>query len=394
MLNGMSARTLCLRYRNLPGGNLPERLAYVCHRLLTRFLVGRRVLDINGERTKPICGFSKWIPENERRQQQRLVCISGLGHSGSGALADLLSEYDGVDVRSFVDSNGSLKKASSQEFDILRYSGGLFSLENAFRTGNESHRDAAVKAFLHFVSSLYVHDGGVFNGEFLDRTRAFLDEILLGRSAPVHAHGYAYCPQMEPLGTFGSRLVWGDSGTGSVFWLKDMSVADYRRIAGSYVRDIIGSLSREPVLVLDQVISDGTGDMDKYEAYLGPIRLLAVYRDPRDVFATAVKLKANWIPSDPEVFVQWYKHRISPYHGLRHDHFRLIRFEDLVVNYAKTVAEVEEFLGIRPAAHARRKSCFDPALSVRNIGIHESIDDQAAVRKIRSELGDFCWAGG
>lgn len=386
----MSMKRLYRRYQNFPGNNLLERSAYVCHVLLTRFLVGRHVLDINGGRLKPICGFSTWIPEAERRQQ-RLVCISGLGHSGSGALADLLSEYDGVDVRSFVDSNGSLKKTSSQEFDLLRYAGGVFSLENAFLTGNESHRDAAVKTFLHFVADLYVNHGGVFNGEFINRTRVFLDEILLGRSNPVHAHGYAYCPQMKALGTFGPRLVWGDASVNSVFWLKDMTVAEYRTIAGAYVRDIIGALSRQPVLVLDQIVSDGTGDMEKYESYLGPIRLLVVYRDPRDVFATAVKFKANWIPTEPEVFIRWYKHRIAPYLDLRHERFKLIQFEELVIKYDDVVADVEKFVGIDQAAHVRVKTCFDPDRSIKNIGIHASLNDQTSIRLIESELRDFCW---
>ena len=386
----MSVKKIHLRYQNLPGNNLLEKWAYVCHTLLMRFLVKRRVLDTNGERIKPICGFSKWIPNTERRQQ-RLVCVSGLGHSGSGAVADLLAEYEGVDVRSFADSNGSLKETSSQEFDLLRYAGGVFSLENAFYTKNESHRDAAVKSFLHFVAELYVKDGGIFNDEFLNRTRTFLNDILLGCSKPVHAHGYAYCPQMMSLGTLGSRLVLGDSNANSVFWLKDISPVEYRRVAGAYVRDIVGGLSQQPVLVLDQIVSDGTGDMEKYESYLGPIRLVVVYRDPRDVFATAVKLKQNWIPTDPEVFVPWYKHRILPYIHLRHGHFKLIRFEDLVVNYDDVVADIEKFVGIEPTAHRRWKECFDPACSRQNVGIYALLDDQASIEKIATELADFCW---
>ena len=171
-----------------------------------------------------------------------------------------------------------------------------------------------------------------------------------------------------------------------------MSVTEYRRIAGAYVRDIIGAFSRQPVLVLDQIISDGTGDMDKYESYLGPIRLVVVCRDPRDVFATAVKLKANWIPTEPEVFIRWYKHRISPYFDLRHEHFKLIRFEELVVNYADVVADVEKFVGVDQAAHVRVKTCFDPNISIKNIGIYASLNDQMSIRRIESELGDFCWS--
>ena len=385
----MSLANVKLRYQNLPGRNAIEKMAFVSHWFLMRFLVARRMVDINCERCKPMSGFSKWQQANDGFEQ-RVVCLSGFGHSGSGAVADLLSEYDGVDVRSNVDTNGSLKKTSTQEFTLLHYAGGLFSLENAFKENNESHRDAALKSFLHFVAYLYVREGGIFNDQFIERTRRFLKDIIYACSKPTYANGYAYCPQMEALGTFGTHLVMGEGRCDSVFWLKDLSVEEYRRIAYDYVIEILRAMSRKPILVLDQAVSDGSADMEKYESYLGPIRLIAVYRDPRDVFATAINLKENWIPTDPDVFIHWYKNRIMPYLNLCHKHFKLIRFEDLVLDYESAVSGIEDFVGVDPCAHTRRKTCFDPARSCGNIGLFKSIPDTAAIRKIELELGAFC----
>ena len=140
------------RYANLSGTGFSEKLMYAVFVRLKQVLFSNGVIDLNGLRTRPV---KKHLPHREElSSSSRIVCLTGLGHSGSGAVADLLSEYDEVQVMSHVDTNGSLRNASTEEFDLLCGAGGLFSLEEAFVTRNERVRDLAVKLFLRFVDSI------------------------------------------------------------------------------------------------------------------------------------------------------------------------------------------------------------------------------------------------
>lgn len=377
------------RYANLSGTGFSEKSMYAAFVRLKQTLFKRGVVDLNGSRTWPVKGHR---PHKDALSPlpQRIVCLTGFGHSGSGAVADLLSEYDEVQVMSHIDLNGSLRSVSAEEFDLLCGAGGLFSLEDAFNTNNERVRDLTVKMFLRFVDSLYIYSCGAFNDDFIELTRNFLDKIISWRTEEGLHGGFAFCPHLSVLGTHGQRLVLGSAG---VCWLKDLSVTEYRSIASDYARKVLALISDEhcKMLVLDQALTDGSCDIEKYEDYLGEIRLIATYRDPRDVYATGRILEESWIPSDPDFFVRWYLKRLKPYVHAHHPHFKLLRFENLVLKYNETVGEVEHFLGLSPCAHTRMRAGFDPSCSIKNIGIWREFSDQNVVRYIESKLKELCF---
>ena len=149
--------------------------------------------------------------------------------------------------------------------------------------------------------------------------------------------------------------------------------------------------AQSKILVLDQALTDGSCDMEKYEDYLGEIRLIATYRDPRDVYATGRILNESWIPSDPVFFVSWYLNRLESYLQKAHPHFKLLRFEEIVLKCDEKVAEIERFIGLSPIAHVRRRSGFDPSRSIKNVGIHRGFSDQDAIRCIEGKLKEFCF---
>ena len=376
------------RYANLSGQGFSEKLMYAVFVRLKQALFNRGVVDLNGSRTQPV---KEHLPHKEKPSlSSRIVCLTGFGHSGSGAVADLLSEYEEVQVVSHIDPDGSLRKASEEEFDLLCGAGGLFSIEEAFMTRNERVRDLAVKLFLRFVDSLYVYSCGMFNDDFINLTRTFLDKIVVWKTREGAAGGYAFSPHLSILGTHGSRLVFGAAGT---CWLRDMTVKEYRAVAADYVKGVLSLFmeAQSGTLVLDQALTDGSCDIEKYEDYLGEIRLIATYRDPRDVYATARTLTANWIPSDPEFFVKWYLNRLEPYVHARHPHLKLLRFEELVAKYDEVVAEIERFIGLPPATHTKMRTGFDPSRSIKNVGIHQRFADRMAIRRIESQLKEFCF---
>ena len=65
---------------------------------------------------------------------KHLIFTRGFGHSGSGVLLDLFSEFENITVLGSHDKNGGSALANKKyagEFDFVRRYGGVFFLENA-----------------------------------------------------------------------------------------------------------------------------------------------------------------------------------------------------------------------------------------------------------------------
>ena len=378
------------RYRRIPGKNFFAKVEYAFWRKMFKSLVERGVLYRNGE-------VDREHPEpcpsiRQRNVPQKIICVTGFGHSGSGVVSDLLSEYEGVSVQGLVDANGSLRQTGGMEFDFLRHAGGLFDIEHAIQTENIFIQDSVVKSFMALVASYYYNPKCFYRETLLLSSRKFLDE-LVDYIVPS-ADGYEFSPHLRMLGDRGYDLFYGSGKSKQgIFALRKINIDAYRSLAMQYVFSLLSNISTCDYLLLDQVVSDYTADIDRYEAYLGPIKLIAVYRDPRDVFATGIKFNEHWIPHDAKTFVQWYERQLRPYQSLEHKDFLFLRFEDLVTKYTESVGVIENFIGISASLHVRSRSAFDPSVSVKNIGLHKTLVELDDVALITRKLKDFCFNG-
>lgn len=377
-------------YKSIAGHGVVQKTAYAMYRMLHHFLLNKNIVDTNGMCLAPRQPF---LPSARGDNFGRsVVCVSGFGHSGSGAVVDLLSEYKGVEVIGYVDKNGSLRKDTDFEFNLLRATGGLFSMESQYQGNGDFLRGDAIRLFLRLVAYLYLEIGGRFNDDFLTATRDFLDKLLVPSPnvrLGSRLGGYNGRNHLSVCGTAGARLIWGDCGIERIFSIRQLSVPEYRLFAHEYVSKVLNIITSEKLIVLDQAVSDCTGDMDKYRDYLGPVKCIAVYRDPRDSYATGRILNECWMASDPKGYVEILRQALRPYWKLKDKDFLLLRFEDLVKNYDHTVLEIERFLGLSSDAHAFKKSGFDPEISAKNVGIHKSYGDQESV-SIVAEMMPEC----
>jgi len=175
--------------------------------------------------------------------------------------------------------------------------------------------------------------------------------------------------------------------------LKDLTRAQYEEIAGRYVRDVLATIPSRKMLVADQLLSSDLA-LDECERYLGDFKMVSVRRDPRDVYCQCARQGVTWIPYEPDAFVAWY--RASGVRRLmesRSPRLLLLRFENLVLEYERSVRTIEEFLGLSPAAHARPGTGFKPERSRRNVGIYRDYPDQSVMSYIARELGEYCYEG-
>ena len=65
-----------------------------------------------------------------------------------------------------------------------------------------------------------------------------------------------------------------------------------------------------------------------------------------------------------------------------------LRFEDLVLDYDRSVKKIEEFVGLSPERHDRPRSAFDPARSKANIGLWKKWPDRRAMVLSAANLRD------
>ncbi len=136
------------RFDNLPQGRFTNRLLFVLYRRLYSRLLRAKMLDINW----------MWYPKHQLLGEETasrrfigdrdLICVTGFSYSGSGAVLDILAKYDDVTLVHAVDMDcgRKLDNTISAEFDLLRHSGGVFELEEAFHTENAFLLDGVLKA--------------------------------------------------------------------------------------------------------------------------------------------------------------------------------------------------------------------------------------------------------
>ena len=67
-----------------------------------------------------------------------------------------------------------------------------------------------------------------------------------------------------------------------------------------------------------------------------------------------------------------------------------VLFEDLILRYEDMVARIIDHLGEDPSVHVNRKKYFDPAVSIKNVGLWKNHPRRDEIDLIRRELREYC----
>lgn len=322
--------------------------------------------------------------------ERKIISIQGRGYSGSGAVVDLMREYDSNLVLGAYELENTPQKTQSEiskipnlEFDILRHSGGILELGYLLPIGNLYVNDAAIHRFIDFIDNWLIGLNGktpISSNEFKDIVASFIDSLIL---------------QRIPMGcanSFNTHLYKKVKKENFIYILKEISQQEYYRIAKKFIYQMFSLFDTNRTLVFDQLLADRVYDNSIFECYLSNYRIIQVLRDPRDVYATAVKYSVPWIPkSSSSEFICWYTHSLNKLKD--NDRLKIIRFENLVFNYDNTVREIENFLDLQPSAHTRKFDFFDPNISKKNIGLYKTLESthNTIIGEIENELSKFCY---
>lgn len=328
-----------------------------------------------------------------------IIGICGLGFSGSGAVLDLLHEYDDVDG------------FSECEMSICYYPDGIEDLDYHLNTCYSRYMssDAAIYSFEKMIRARFGHNKGlrqpVYAKKIMDLTRQYISDIS----------------QIEWKGSWGYRDY--NDGPLKIFincnilqrisllihkvFNKNIQLAPLKTMRLSilpedfdirtkrYIIDVLKSIGysdNKKRFVVDQLFS-GDNPEKSFKYFDNPYAII-VKRDPRDTYLLAknmVKVYAGWIPTDDvSQFIEYYR-RI--YGNIRYSNLKrvlIIQYEDLIYKYNDTVKMIEAFCGIH--LHTREKKYFNPEYSRRYTQLIKNYPkDKEAIQQIERELQQYIY---
>ena len=311
------------------------------------------------------------------------IAITGYHGTGSSAVVDLLSEYEGT-------TEGGL---GTYEHVPLYFPNGLFDLEYKLLHGNDPHRsDEAIKSFRETMYELNDTDFGwfgsynaLYGNAFKENVDEFLNSITQF-SCEAEWYGYYTKPHFSwyklikdcAKVVLPGKKVWGKFAVKPAqlvrqtkeisFVSEEQFYQSSKRFIENYFKMI--NKEQEPVLLLDHLmVPHNANKIDNF--FNEDFRLIIVERDIRDLF---VLCKYIWprmgmdspYPKDQDAFLKFW---ISMRNAEKvEDHPRVLRiwFEDLVYRYDETVTKIEAFTRLTPQQHVAPKSRFNPERSINN----------------------------
>jgi hypothetical protein len=343
----------------------------------------------------PGIGFSKAPPRGGF-----VLDLSGYGFAGKEAFSDLIREFDGYHV-----------EPSDFEFNLLRVPGGLLDLEASVVGGWSFIRsDGAARRFKRVIQRMGVRNRWTrpaswfqavgmswdahYHGRFISLADQFLDEIVVSSWQTEWPFAWT---DLGPGELFLRKLaVRMGISRGGKFQVRLVRPEAFHEAARAFLTELLAIRMgpEDRVAVLHNAFEPY--NPSRCLSFFVAARSIAIRRDPRDVFTEHAR---TWF-APMRISIDDFIPRFRAYQelsGLGEDGdsgcLRL-RFEDLVFNYDETVAAVLNHLGEPASTHARPRQFLRPEESSRNVGIWKDHKNQAEIRRIERELGQYCWTQG
>lgn len=309
-----------------------------------------------------------------------VISVQGFGYSGSGAVLDLLREYP-VEVLGFVDTMQGSKveaKASISEIEIMRLAGGFFEMEKYLDCENIFLNTAMLNRMVRLfeTSALYNYSEEIkmYMVSFFD---SLLDFSMLNLS----------------LTYYNPYLTRYDEKS-SIFFLKKYTLEEFRSRCSNLLNVIFNRINTtKKMLAVDQLCADYELDIKRNSQYVKNLKTILVTRDPRDLYVWAKSIDCEWIAHDTvENFIRWYSATYKNVHFEPDiDEYLVVRYEDLIWKYEKTVDRIEKYLNLKPEDHVSIKSCFDPSLSSKYTKLYKIHQEYFKdIENIESNLRAYC----
>lgn len=297
------------------------------------------------------------------------ILICGTYFSGSSALTDLLSEY----------------KSSARvpgEFDEFRRAGMIGDLiVNKTNIGYDSKLDQAIK---NNLSSMYAHS----NPEPINYLKYLFINTPLRYVSEKFIKKYKRICLLKAVNKEIRRC---------------NNIDKKLEIASEWINDIAEVYAKkENFIIFDQPIFFNQ-HFKVWTEIFSPFKLIIICRDPRDQISDIILKNKLFFDIETPTRGLLEIYGADRYGAIRYEidtsfarlnnaikiqnylgdsHVKIIKFEDLILNFKSIKNEVEEFIGIKSEAHIDKNKYFNPDISKKNIGIYKNILNN-------NELGSF-----
>lgn len=151
--------------------------------------------------------------------------------------------------------------------------------------------------------------------------------------------------------------------------------------------------SNKEFVMADQLVPP-TNTM-RYLQYFNDLKVVCVERDPRDLYLLEKRIwKGSIVPKDVQDFCIWYKATRAHRENEKDDPTKILRvqFEDMIYDYENTKNKILDFCGIDAEHHTKKKTIFNPEISIKNTKVFERFDDEKEnIKYIEQELAKYLY---
>lgn len=342
-----------------------------------------------------------YMPENTNKEQYEfLVSVEGFGGStGSGAVLDFLAEFDDCSVLGGVDPFRNPERGKQNSFNCNEFwcsNNSILSLEENIFSKKFLFSEKIPLYFSANIIKNFNSNSWIYDDYYFERSKKFLFDLIdchwRWSSGSWGRKNKEYDVEYKPSDLV-SRIVYDSPSTSQiveVIW-KKFTLDEYRLYAKEYLKDLFKHIPSKKYLIFDKMLNIGNCDTKLFSDYFGDMKVIYVWRDPRDQFVSSRNRFWNFIPKNPHVFSKRFKVIASSIMNANSNNLLVLKYEDFVLKYEIESKKIIDFLGLNQIRHSKKFQFFKPEESATRIGRYKNYCDQEAIKIIESELKEYCY---
>lgn len=314
------------------------------------------------------------------------VAVTGYFATGSGAVYNLLQEYSTID-------DGGL---SEFEHIFLYDINGVFETVDRIMHGNSLYNsNAAINLFRKEMKRLNEIDYNWFGGykyrcgnRFMEIIEEFIADITeyhiqrdwygnfecrkISLERIIKDLGAVFLKHRRIDHNFGTKIIMDKENRWEFSFASEEKLKyAVRKLVNGYLDSMYSSSDK--IIALNHMLSPQ--DAFRVPGYMPEdFKLIIVDRDIRDLYIYNKYTDVwggNAFPTEIDEFIRFMKSYRGTEKTIECDQILRIQFEDLIYDYEATVRRVEEFVGLSPDNHIKRKKYFVPEKSIKNTQIFQ-----------------------
>jgi hypothetical protein len=330
----------------------------------------------------------------------KYIDLSGYSFSGKGAYNNLFAEFSGFHTHPY-----------DFEFDLVRTKDGILDLYLSLVDHWSPVRSSeAIRRFRKLIQTYGGHktfwDRLTRHGRHYDTYFAGFSEMSeIYINSLINSSWRGQWPfaheQKTGIQVFCMKVLYNLGYQKSIdadIYLSAPEKATFLENTRAYLDQVLHSKVANSVVVMNNVFEPF--DPALTMQFFSNAKSIVIDRDPRDIYLAALAYtnsdgSKGWKATTGKN-VNDFIERFSIYrnHVKQHENSAILRisFEELVLEYEKTLQKLFDFLEVDRTVHRDKKIHFDPDVSKAGVYMWKNVDGtlKEDVEKIAEELGSLC----